>query len=153
MMFKRMFSAVAAAGAVLALAACSSAGAPAEPEPSHEPVPVEATVERGIPEGWQVADPNAAPTDSTLAGWIEDGKTFGVVTWGSSSCPPVAETLQLVSPGELRLVFGAPTQQICTADMSPTTHEIALPEGATKRPISLEVVYSEYDETVTLTLE
>ncbi|WP_411732640.1 hypothetical protein [Paeniglutamicibacter sp.] len=41
----------------------------------------------------------------------------------------------------------------CTADLTPTTHELALPGSVTGRPTTLTLTYPERAATSTLTLE
>lgn len=53
------------------------------------------------------------------AGWADDGQ-FVIVTWGSSGCPPVVESVEATSSSEVTVTFATPpADQVCTMDMSP----------------------------------
>jgi len=105
--------------------------------------------ERGIPEGLDIDWSGEGPA----AGWVDEGETFAVVTWGSSSCPRVASALEVVAEDHLDLTFDAGSNGICTADMAATTHTFDLPSGITKAPVTITISYRDWDGTDTLTLE
>ncbi len=53
------------------------------------------------------------------AGWADNGQ-FVIVTWGSSSCPPVIENVEATSTTEVTVTFATPpADQVCTMDMAP----------------------------------
>lgn len=53
------------------------------------------------------------------AGWVDDGQ-FAVLTWGSSSCAPVVESVEATSSSEVLVTFVTPpADQACTMDMAP----------------------------------
>lgn len=53
------------------------------------------------------------------AGWADDGQ-FVIVSWGSSSCPPVLENVEATSASEVTVTFATPpADQVCTMDMAP----------------------------------
>lgn len=53
------------------------------------------------------------------AGWFDDDGVV-LLTYGSSSCPPVFESIDAVSADEIRAVeAAAPADQICTSDYAP----------------------------------
>jgi len=55
---------------------------------------------------------------SPSAGWIDDDQ-FAIVTWGSSSCAPVIESVDATSAAEVAVTFVTPAEdQVCTADMA-----------------------------------
>lgn len=96
------------------------------PLPPEESIAV--LVTRGLPVDVTL------PVDSLekgepLAFWGPDRASLRVITWGSSSCPPPALSLDVVSASELALVFGALPPLACTADFAPTTHVLAVPAG------------------------
>jgi len=64
-----------------------------------------------------------------LAFWGEGRATVRVVTWGSSGCPPVAQTFTAADPGEAELRFGPNPAEFCTADFAPSTHVLDTPSG------------------------
>lgn len=54
------------------------------------------------------------------AGWIDDDGTFAFVTWGSSSCAPVIDDVQVTSETEVTVTFATPpADRVCTLDMVP----------------------------------
>lgn len=92
-------------------------------------------------------------TEQTTAVWLADGRErFAIVTWGSSSCPPVATELTVVGPDAVSLSFGEPVQDVCTADMAATTHEFVMPAEVTERPVLVDVAVQGLDGFTQLTL-
>lgn len=90
-------------------------------------------------------DPAATGTPGTSteylpsAGWFEDGDLV-LLTWGSSSCPPVVESLEGAgNAGTATFVTDA--NQVCTMDMAPRATMLAFGDDAV-----------EDDGTFTLTL-
>lgn len=58
------------------------------------------------------------PTDyEPSAGWL-DGTALVLLTWGSSSCPPMPESFE-ASGNSGTITFVTDTERICTADMGP----------------------------------
>jgi hypothetical protein len=111
---------------------------------------------RGVPSDITLPD-NALDEGVPLAFWGEDRATLRVITWGSSSCPPPALSLDTTSASastptptptptptltptltlpptptqvlELSVVFGVVPPVVCTADFAPTTHVFRSPAG------------------------
>lgn len=53
------------------------------------------------------------------AGWLTSGG-FALVTWGSSSCAPVVDTITKTADAEITLTFQTPAaDRACTMDMAP----------------------------------
>ncbi|MFI2105205.1 hypothetical protein ACH436_18080 [Isoptericola sp. NPDC019693] len=115
----------------------SGSGAPsASPEPSAAPsasgevtgVPAPGEHVRGLPDG-------AEGTFDSPAGvaWSPDPAVLLVVTYGSSSCPLLAEAEAGWDDGggtvDVRMVEPDP-DQVCTMDYVPTTSAVAVPPGA-----------------------
>lgn len=64
--------------------------------------------------------PAEAPEGSPSAGWYDDHGGFVVLTWGSSSCPPVVDSVEATGDADVALVFATPDEaQACTRDMAP----------------------------------
>jgi hypothetical protein len=131
----RRVAALLIAGATLLLAGCSGG--------------VARSVEKGIPEDLDVAWSGEGPAGA----WVDEGRTFAVVTWGSSSCPPVASALEVLAGDHLGLRFDPAANAICTADMAATTHTFDLPSGITSSPLTITISYSDWDGTDTVTLD
>jgi len=89
----------------------------------------------------------------TVALWLERGESFAIVTYGSSSCPPVATSLSGEGNDRIAVNFAPSKNEQCTADMAPTTHEFKLPDGVDRTPVTITVSYEESSKTDILTLE
>jgi hypothetical protein len=116
--------------------------------PVNESIAIETL--RGLPTDIMLPD-NALDEGVPLAFWGEDRATLRVITWGSSSCPPPALSLDTTSASasastptptptltlpptptqvlELSVVFGVVPPVVCTADFAPTTHVFRSPAG------------------------
>jgi len=77
----------------------------------------------GLPERYIAGDNlfNGEP----LALWAEGG--LAVVTFGSSSCPPVPTSISAPEPERIVVEFTPSPNDPCTADLAPTTHRLDLP--------------------------
>ncbi|MFB8388345.1 hypothetical protein ACFC3F_14500 [Microbacterium sp. NPDC055910] len=54
------------------------------------------------------------------AGWTDEDGLFVILTWGSSTCVPVLETVAASGPAEVTATFAEPeADQPCTMDMAP----------------------------------
>ena len=136
------------AGFVVGLIVLAVAGCAAPFAPSSTPGVAE-TVRPGAPDGMDID-----LLGGTAAGtWLDDGERFAIITMGSGSCPPVATAITVESVDHLALTFSPSPNDPCTADMSATTHEFALPDGITGRPVTITVTYDDWDGIDTITLE
>lgn len=82
------------------------------------------------------------------AGWFDDDGLV-LLTWGSSSCAPVVESLE--GEGSSGTVtFVTDDQQVCTMDMAPRATVLAFPEDSVDddAPFSLTLVGGGLDGTV-----
>lgn len=71
-----------------------------------------------------------APTGATdylpSAGWAGDDQLV-LLTWGSSTCPPVVETVDVSAPDEVTVTWATPpADQACTMDMVPRAAVVAV---------------------------
>ena len=94
-----------------------------------------------------VLDDSDLDRGTPLAFWGDDRATIRVVTWGSSSCPPIARSLLPVEPGIVVLDFVPNPAEFCTADFGPTTHVLETPAGVDTDDLALTVVVSAADGT------
>ena len=129
--------------AVLVLAGCAAGGTgadPGSPDPglasSAQPGP-----EPLVPSGeatfvGEVIDPDLNPSAT-----VDGNGNLSLVTYGSSSCPPVVVGVEAVSAGVIGIALDASAEGPCTADMAPTTHTVPLPAGVMERPTTVQISY------------
>jgi hypothetical protein len=110
-----------------ALAGCSGAA-------NGAPTSIADETTAGVPESVEI-DPNSTEASAV---WIEKGETFAVVTWGSSSCVPVP--IEMEAAGDMVTIeFEPSAEEMCTADMTATTHSFTVPEGMSSPPTSVGI--------------
>lgn len=64
--------------------------------------------------------PAEVPEGSPSAGWFDSSGGFVVLTWGSSSCPPVVDSVEATGDADVAIIFATPDPaQACTRDMAP----------------------------------
>jgi hypothetical protein len=106
----------------------------------------------GVPPGLDAGDNllNGLP----LAVWLDgDRATLAVVTFGSSSCPPVPTSIGRVDDTTLRISFVRSPDTPCTADLAATTHEFETPDGiADDAPATIELSF-ENDQVYTVEVQ
>jgi len=126
---RRTVAAVFAATAIaLALVGCSAASS------------IATETVRGVPSGVTLTD-EEQNGDQPVAVWTDNRETLTVITWGSSSCPPVPTALELEAAMQLNLRFAPPSEQVCTADFAPTSHVFATPDGISFSAVQLEITF------------
>lgn len=121
------------------LSGCDAAGGP----------DIAQTVKPGTPLGFEGTD----GFGELSAVWLTRGESFALVTWGSGSCPPVASALTAEAADRITVVFEPSPHDPCTADMSPTTHEFAVPDEATRTPLTIDVAFTDWPDAHTLVLD
>ena len=80
----------------------------------------------GVPDG--VAETVNLFSAEPVAVWVE-GNILAVVTVGSGSCPPVPTAISATDAANIAITFVRSPVSPCSADLGPTTHEFATPEG------------------------
>ena len=113
------------------------------PSPSGEPGASPSVPPGGLPElaeveivagaaGRGLSDGVEGTMDSPAGvGWSPEAGLLYVVTFGSSSCPTLAESAAKGDGDELTVVLvPPPADAICTMDYAPTTTVVAVPDGA-----------------------
>jgi len=114
---------------------------------SSAPTSVADETIKGLPESVTVDPESTEP----LATWIEEGETFAVVTWGSSSC--LATPIEIVGEGDVVTIeFEPSAEEMCTADMAATTYTFTVPEKMTSTPTSVELTSEEQSTPTVLAL-
>ena len=61
--------------------------------------------------------------------WMSGRREFAIVTFGSSSCPPVPTSISAVDAHHMAITFVKSPNSPCTADLAATTHKFDLPDG------------------------
>ncbi|MGJ9412338.1 hypothetical protein ACHAAC_06475 [Aeromicrobium sp. CF4.19] len=96
----------------------------------QEDLPIEAVDEEHraclSPDATSATIEAIAPGPGPSAKWIDRGRTFAVVTHGSSSCPPTATEITGANDS-VTITFSDASKRVCTADFAPTTQEFDLP--------------------------
>ncbi|GGH50999.1 hypothetical protein [Microbacterium album] len=108
---------------------------------------------RGLPTSPALPEPADPLPEEPMASWLEDSNRIALVTWGSSACPRVVTAIEARDASTVQLTLEPSGREVCTADMSPTTHELTLPDDATGRPLTLLLTYTDWPEATELTLE
>jgi hypothetical protein len=74
------------------------------------------------------------------AGWTGADGQLVLLTWGSSSCPPVVADATATGPAEITVTFAdPPADQVCTMDMGPRGTLVEVP-GLSAPPDDAELV-------------
>lgn len=85
-------------------------------------------------EQYRGAPPGARGGDETTAVVMRDEGTIHVTTMGSSSCPAVPIDVTIID-GVVVVTVGIESDGPCTADYSPTTSVIAIPDEFTEADV------------------
>lgn len=102
------------------------------------------------------APETSAPVDEDFepsVAWLEEGATFELTTYGSSSCPAEVAEVLLDAPDSITLQLAPPSDGMCTMDMAPTAQTIELPAGADGRPLGIALRGDDGTVTAELTLD
>ncbi|GAA1527512.1 hypothetical protein BJ978_001437 [Agromyces terreus] len=105
---------------------------------------------RGLPDNWAGPNPDLL-TGDPIVGWVGESE-FGLITFGSSSCPVVAGELHVIDSDDVSIPLSASPNDPCTADMAATTHVFDLPSEVTGRPVTVRLTNEEDDAERVLTL-
>lgn len=123
----RVVPALTVAALIAVVNGCASQGG--EPESVAERVIV------GVPENWNGPAPDLIEGNPAV-GWLgEDEDEFGVMTFGSSTCLPIASAFDVIGPADVRIEFVESEQDPCTADWGAITHVFRLPDDVDRRPV------------------
>ena len=64
-----------------------------------------------------------------IAVWTHGRSVLAIVTVGSGSCPPVPTAISAPDASTIAITFVKSPNSPCSADLGPTTHEFAIPDG------------------------
>ncbi len=129
-------SLVGVVGALLllgALAGCTS--------PGSKPV----TDYTGEPKG--VIAPPSSAGGAAYAVWMKNGAQYGIVLYGSSTCPPRVASVDVLASNQLKANLAPIDGGVCTQDLVPHTTVFATPSSVTT---TSDVTIKLPDSTLTL---
>ena len=61
--------------------------------------------------------------------WISGRREFAIVTFGSSSCPPVPTSISVIDEHHVVITFVKSPNSPCPSDLTATTHKFDVPKG------------------------
>lgn len=132
----RLIAALSALAAALLIAGCTATPGSATPTST------------GTPQSSSAPDDDFDDIEGTL---LDDGRMFAVVTWGSSTCVPVVDTVTAEGQNVTVLLVDNEADQVCTRDMAPRASVGALPEGVDPtKDLTLNVTYGDVVDDVDL---
>ncbi len=121
-------AAVALVAATIVLSGCSA------------PVSVAVDTSAGGPPGFDGSGGLLNGEPSAI--WISGRRQFAIVTFGSSSCAPVPISISASDETHVAITFVRSPNSPCTADMAPTTHQFAVPQGVdAAAEVTVKVTY------------
>ncbi|MET2011448.1 hypothetical protein ABXJ56_07860 [Microbacterium chocolatum] len=82
----------------------------------------------GTTEPAPAPDASAPAAVEVDAAWLDDGRSIGIVTQGSSTCVPMAEDATYAD-GVLTVTLVEPEDAACTRDLVPRVSLVGVPEG------------------------
>ena len=136
-LLRALTSATALAALVLLSAGCTASPGASAPTSS------------GTPSGTSTP-PIADAVDEVEVGWLDGGRSFALVTWGSSSCAPVLGDVA-ASGQSIRVTLAASAEKACTDDLAPRALMVPVPEGVdVTTELEVEVVHGERTDTADL---
>lgn len=92
----------------------------------------------------QNASPAPEPEDGFEAAWLDDGRMFAVVSWGSSTCIPQVDEVTASGQQVSVSLVDADPDAACTADYAPRASIGAFPEGIDPtKDVELVVTYND----------
>ena len=110
---------------------------------SHTPSASPTSTASGAPSDAPAATDERDASDVEAA-WIDGGRGFAVVTWGSSTCLPLVQ--QVSNDGQTVTVelADADTDAACTDDLVPRASSVGLPSGVDPtKEVELKVTYGD----------
>ncbi|WP_233265520.1 hypothetical protein [Leifsonia sp. AG29] len=99
----------------------------------------------GEPKGVQA--PASSAGGSSWASWLDAGQHFGIVLYGSSTCPPKVQSISVEGKSSLKATLAPAPGGVCTRDYVPHTTVFATPSGV---KTTAQVTIDLPDSTLTL---
>ncbi|WP_133161096.1 hypothetical protein [Microterricola pindariensis] len=105
----------------------------------------------GFPEG---TEPSGDVTGEPQAAWVSEGDKIAITLFGSSTCPYIASTINVVKKADegnaVSIEVPALPDQPCTMDLVPHTTEFWTPQDVTTtKPLQITVL----DQTIELPIK
>lgn len=130
--------ALVAVAATFLLGACAQAGPSDAPDAGTAPT---GSSSPSVPVG-DGADDGAAEGGPSVA-WLEEGTSFSLTLFGSSTCPPAVESVEAAGADAVTVRLAPADPGMCTMDYVPSVTEHELPDGVDGRPVTVDVVPAE----------
>ncbi|SDS09475.1 hypothetical protein [Microterricola viridarii] len=90
----------------------------------------------GLPEGMVGLPQN--PSGEPQLYWLQDGAQIGITLWGSSTCPPIVESLTQTSSNAFTATQAELPAKPCTRDLVPHTTVFTTPsDTATSSDVTI----------------
>lgn len=99
----------------------------------------------GEPKGVQA--PASSAGGASWGAWMQSGKQFGIVLYGSSTCPPTVQSVKVTASNQLEATLSPASGGVCTHDLVPHTTVFATPSSVTT---SSDVTVKLPDTTLTI---
>ncbi|NIJ05668.1 hypothetical protein [Frigoribacterium faeni] len=132
-------TALVAVAATLLLGACAQTAPGSAPDAGAAPTG-SATSSSPPVEGDGAGDDAPADDLGPSVAWVDEGRTFSLTLYGSSSCPPAVDAVEAAGTDAVTVRLAPVDPGPCTFDYVPTASEHELPAGVDGRPVSVEVV-------------
>lgn len=99
----------------------------------------------GEPQGAQ--PPASSAGGASWATFLQGGTQFGIVLYGSSTCPPKVQSVTVVASNQLKATLAPASGGVCTHDIVPHTTVFTTPSSVTT---SSDVTVKLPDTTLTI---
>lgn len=84
----------------------------------------------------------------TTAAWLDNGSIVTFITWGSSSCLPVIESVKAGGDNSINIALTSPEEPVfCTMDFAPQVNWAFVPEGVNASKVTTLNVLLQDGET------
>lgn len=90
--------------------------------------------------------------DPTVS-WLEPGRSFTLVTYGSSTCPQEVIGVEGTASDRVTVQLETSGGEVCTADLAPKEQEVTLPQEVSERPVTVLLEFTDTDTRSELTLD
>ena len=134
--------ALVAVAATFLLGACAQAGPGGAPDAGAAPTgssTPSGPADDGDGDG---TDDGAAEGGPSVA-WLDEGTSFSLALFGSSTCPPAVESVEAAGADAVTVRLAPADPGMCTMDYVPAVSEHELPAGVEGRPLTVDVVPAE----------